>query len=134
MTKKNKSEASTSSKDVNAYLAAIPEDKRATLQKLRRIIKSAAPEAVEVISYQIPVFKYKGRLLVGFGAAKNHCALYGMSYILKMHKKELKSYDTSKGTIRFPAEKPLPAALVKKLVKARIGEMEAAQKSKEKKT
>lgn len=119
-------------KNVDAYLATVPEDKRAALERLRVIIKSVAPEAVEVICYQIPVFKYQGKFLVGFGAAKNHCALYGMSHVLKAHSKELKPYNTSKGTVRFPVGRPPPAALVRKLVKARIAEIEAAPKSKEK--
>jgi len=108
---------------VDEYLSALPQQKRAALQKLRKIIKSVVPDTTEVISYQIPVFKYKGRPLVGFGAAKNHCSFYIMSSaVTKAHKDDLKSYDTSVGTIRFPATKPLPATLVTKVVKARIAE------------
>ncbi|HLF70981.1 MAG TPA: DUF1801 domain-containing protein [Dehalococcoidia bacterium] len=89
--------------------------------------KAAAPEAVEMIAYRMPAYKYRGRSLVYIGAAKNHCALYGMSDVIAAHKDELAAYDTSKGTVRFPDGKPLPDALVKKLVKARIGEIEAAR-------
>ena len=105
------------------YLSALPEVQRTALQKLRETIKAAAPEAVESISYGMPTFKYKGRPLIYFGAAKNHCALYGVS--MEAHKDELQSYDTSKGTIRFQPGKPVPAALVKKFVRARIVEIEA---------
>lgn len=101
------------------YLAAVSEDKRAALEKLRRAIKSAAPKAKECISYQLPAFRLNGKLLVAYGAARNHCAFYPGSVVQAL-KDELKNYDTSKGTIRFPADKPLPAALVRRLVKLRI--------------
>jgi uncharacterized protein YdhG (YjbR/CyaY superfamily) len=120
-------------KSVDEYLAAVPEMARAALEKLRKIIKSAVPEATEGISYQIPVFKYKGRLLVGFGAAKNHCAFYLLSAsVIPAHKDQLESYPDSigAGTIRFPAGKPLPATLVKMLVKARIAENEKREAEK----
>ena len=110
-------------KDVDAYLAALPKDKRAALTKLRKDIRAAAPKATEVISYGVPTFKLDGKALVYFGAAKAHCSLYGMSRILKTHAAALKDYELSTGTIRFPADKPLPAALVTKLVKARIAEV-----------
>ncbi len=109
-------------KTIDEYLAALSPDKRAALEKLRRTIRSAAPKAEECISYQIPAFRQNG-MLVGFGAAANHCAFYPMSgSTVAAHKRELKDYDTSKGTIRFQADKPLPAALIRKLVKARIAE------------
>ena len=110
------------------YLAALSDDKRAALEKLRKAIKAAAPSAQECISYQLPAFRLEGRLLVVFGAAANHCAFYPSSSAVAAHRDELKNYDTSKGTIRFPADKPLPASLVKKLVKARIEENEARAK------
>jgi uncharacterized protein YdhG (YjbR/CyaY superfamily) len=111
---------------VDAYLATMPEEARPTLEKLRKTLKAAAPQATETISYGIAMLKLQGRPLVGFGATKNHCAFYVMSPpVMEAHKDKLKSYDTSKGTIRFPAGKPLPAALVKKLVKARIAENDA---------
>jgi uncharacterized protein YdhG (YjbR/CyaY superfamily) len=103
------------------YLAAVTEDNRAALQKLRKAIKRAAPKAEECISYQLPAFRLNGRFLVAYGAATNHCAFYPGSTI-KALKNELKGYDTSKGTIRFPASTPLPAALVCKLVRLRIEE------------
>jgi uncharacterized protein YdhG (YjbR/CyaY superfamily) len=112
---------------IDEYLAPLSQEKRAALEKLRKAIKSAAPEAEECISYQIPGFRLDGRLLVSFGAAANHCAFYPGSYPLEAHKDEVKAYDTRKGTIRFPADSPLPATLVRKLVKARIAE-QAAQR------
>ena len=125
MKKKNKSATSAPARDIDEYLAGVPEEARATLEKLRKIIRAAAPKAVEVISYQIPAYKYHG-MLVGFAASKNHCSFYPMNgSFIAAHKDELKSYDTSKGTIRFPAGRPLPAALVKKLVKLRMAENEA---------
>jgi len=109
-------------KTIDEYLAALSDDQRTALQKLRKIIKAAAPKAEECISYQIPAFRLNG-MLVGFGAAAKHCAFYLMSSsVVKAHQRELKEYDTSKGTIRFQPNNPLPAALVRKLVKARIAE------------
>jgi uncharacterized protein YdhG (YjbR/CyaY superfamily) len=93
--------------------------KRAALQKVRSAIKAAAPKAEECISYQLPAFRLNGKFLVAYGAAANHCAFYPGSVIRGL-KSELKGYDTSKGTLRFPAEKPLPATLVRKLVKLRM--------------
>jgi uncharacterized protein YdhG (YjbR/CyaY superfamily) len=103
------------------YLAAVTEDKRGALQKLRKAIKAAAPKAEECISYQIPAFRLNGKFLVAYGAATNHCAFYPGSTVNAL-KDELKGYDTSKGTIRFRPSKPLAAALVRKLVRLRIEE------------
>src|SRR4051812_6237208 len=104
------------------YLEALADDKRAALEKLRKTIKAAAPEAEECISYQIAAFRHNG-MLVGIGATAKQCAFYLMSSTtLDTFKDDLKGYDTSKGTIRFQAEKPLPATLVRRLVKARIAE------------
>jgi len=98
-----------------------PEQRKA-LEKLRKIIRSVAPEAEECISYQLCAFRQK-KMLVGFGATEKHCAFYLMSgATVQAHEAELKGYDLSKGTIRFQPGKPLPAALVRKLVKARIAE------------
>jgi uncharacterized protein YdhG (YjbR/CyaY superfamily) len=105
---------------IDEYLAPLSKEKRAALENLRRAIKSAAPKAEECISYQIPGFRLDGRLLVSFSAAANHCAFYPGAYPVEAHKDELKEYDTSKGTIRFQADSPLPAPLVRKLVKSRI--------------
>ena len=107
---------------IDEYLAALSDDKRAALQKLRRAIRSAVPEAEECISYQIPAFRLHGKMLVAFGAAAKHCAFYPGAFPIRAHKNELKAYDTSKGTIRYQADKPLSATLVRKLVKARIAE------------
>ncbi len=117
---------------VDDYLAALPEEARATLEKIRKTIKAVAPKAAEVISYQIPMYKHHG-MLVGFAAFKDHCSFFPGAKPMATYKDELKGYKTSKGTIRFPIGKPLPAALVKKLVKTRIAENEAAFKKKEKK-
>jgi uncharacterized protein YdhG (YjbR/CyaY superfamily) len=111
----------TKPKTHDDYLARMSSDKRAALQKLRRTIKAAAPKAEECISYQIPAFRLKGKFLVAYGAAANHCAFYPGSVLTQL-KNELTDYDTRKGTLRFPAEKPLPAALVRKLVKLRMAE------------
>ena len=110
--------------DIDGYLSILLDDARATLEELRHMIKAVAPDAVETISYGMPGFKYQGRRLVYFAVWKNHCALYGMSS--DAHQDELAAYDTSKGTIRFPPSEPLPEALVKTLVSARIAEIEAA--------
>jgi uncharacterized protein YdhG (YjbR/CyaY superfamily) len=112
-------------KTIDDYLDRVPEPARTTLGKLRDIIRAAAPAATEGISYQLPAFRCLG-MLVGFGATANHCAFYVMSgTVLEPYEDELRAYDTSKGTIRFPANAPLPAALVKQLVKARMAENEA---------
>ena len=110
-------------KTIDEYLAAVGDDQRAALEKLRKTIRAAAPQAEECISYQLPAFRLEGKPLVAFGATANHCAFYLMSSsTVAAHHDDLQDYDTSKGTIRFPAHKSLPVALVKKLVKARIAE------------
>jgi uncharacterized protein YdhG (YjbR/CyaY superfamily) len=111
--------------EVDEYLARVPEPARSTLNKIRATIRSAVPpEATEGLSYGMPAFKYKGPLL-GYAAFPKHCGLYPMSVaVMDAFKNELKSFDTSKGTIRFPVDKPPPAALVKKLVNARLAEKE----------
>ncbi len=111
-------------RNVDEYLAGVPKEARATLEKLRKTIKAAAPMASEGISYQMPMYKHHG-MVVGFAAFKNHCSIFPGAAVMDAYKEELKPYDTSKGTIRFPANKPLPATLVKKLVRARIKENEA---------
>jgi len=112
---------------VNDYLSRLPEDSRVALEKLRLTIKSIVPGAVETISYAIPTFKYQGRMLVSYAAFSEHCSFFPGARPIEVHRNELKSYQTSKGTIRFRANKPLPAALVKKLVKTRIEETEHRQ-------
>jgi Uncharacterized conserved protein len=111
-------------KNVDEYLAGVPKEARATLEKLRRTIKAAAPMASEGISYQMPMYKHHG-MVVGFAAFKNHCSIFPGAAVMDAFREELKPYDTSKGTIRFPVDKPLPTTLVKKLVRARIKENEA---------
>lgn len=120
---RNTDAKSAPARDVDEYLAGVPKEARATLEKLRKTIKAAAPMASEGISYQMPMYKHHG-MVVGFAAFKDHCSLFPGSAVMEAHKEDLKRYDTSKGTIRFPASKPLPAALVRKLVKARIAENE----------
>jgi uncharacterized protein YdhG (YjbR/CyaY superfamily) len=112
---------------IDEYLAPLSKEKRDALEKLRRAIQSAAPGAEECISYQIPGFRLGGRLLVSFGAASKHCAFYPGARPVEAHKAELTAYETSKGTIRFPADSPLSAALVRKLVKTRLAEYAAAR-------
>ena len=121
-----KTTTKTAGTAVDKYLAKVPEDTRATLEKLRKTIRAAAPESVEALWYQMPTIKVDGRPIMSFAAFKNHCSIFPMSYaFIRAHEEELKPFYTSKGTIRFTAAKPLPAALVKKLVKARIKENEA---------
>ena len=110
-------------RDIDEYLAALPPAQREALQALREVIRSADPAATESISYGVPAFKHNGRPLAYFGAAKTHCALYGLSE--EGFADELKQFSTSgKGTIRFQPGKPLPAELVTRLVQARIAALE----------
>jgi uncharacterized protein YdhG (YjbR/CyaY superfamily) len=112
--------------DIDAYLAGLPADKRAALQKLRKDIKAAAPRAEEGLSYGLPGFRLDGRPLACFAAAANHCSLHPMSAaVIRAHAADLAGYETSKGTIRFPAGKPLPSTLVRKIVKTRMAELQA---------
>jgi uncharacterized protein YdhG (YjbR/CyaY superfamily) len=112
-------------KSVEDYLAAIPEPHRSTLNKVRATIRSAVPkEAEEVISYGIPAFKYK-KVLIWYAAFSDHCSLFPTASVIAKFKDELKSYKISKGTIQFPVDQPPPAALLKKMVKVRLVEVEA---------
>jgi uncharacterized protein YdhG (YjbR/CyaY superfamily) len=105
-------------KSIDAYLARLDDDKRAALERLRKLIQDAAPEAEECISYQLPAFRLDGKTLIWFGAGAKHCAIYGVS---ETYKGEFQDYDTSgKGTLRFQPANPLPPALVRRLVKACI--------------
>jgi len=114
----------TKAKTIDEYLASVNADDRGALEKLRKAIHSAAPKAEECISYGIPAFRVNGRLLVGFGAWANHCSLYPMSSTtLRKFQRDVKNFQTSKGTLRFAPDEPLPASFVKKLVQARIAEI-----------
>jgi len=108
--------------NVDEYLAPLSADKRAALQKLRRAIRSAAPKAEECIAYNVPTYRLEGKMLLSFGAAANHCALYAGAHPIKVLAAELKGFATSKGTIRFHPDRPLSEALVRKIVKTRIAE------------
>ena len=127
----NRSSAAKSNgvpKNVDEYLAGVPEPARSTLNKIRAAIRSAVPpDATETISYRIPAFKHKG-VLVWFAAFSNHCSLFPTASVIEAFKNELKGFSTSKGTIQFPTDRPLPAALVRKLVKARVAQMESKKR------
>jgi uncharacterized protein YdhG (YjbR/CyaY superfamily) len=125
-TKLNDGVRNNSPDAVDAYLARVPEPARTTLGKVRTAIRAAAPkDATEGISYGMPAFRYKGAL-VGYAAFKNHCSFFPMqASLIDQMKEELASYRTAKGTLQFSPDKPLPAALVKKMVKARVVENEA---------
>jgi uncharacterized protein YdhG (YjbR/CyaY superfamily) len=115
-------------KSVNEYLAGVPEPARSTLNTVRAAIRSAVPRAAtETISYQMPAFKHK-RVLVWYAAFADHCSLFPTASVIEAFKNELKGFSTSKGTIHFPTDKPLSTALVRKLVKARLAEMEGKKR------
>ena len=115
----------TRPKTIDEYLAALSPDQRAALQRVRKAIHVAAPDVEECISYSLPAFRLNGKLVAGFGATASHCAYYPMSgSIVSEYEDELTKYDTSKGAIRFQPDTPLPLALIKKLVRARIAENE----------
>jgi uncharacterized protein YdhG (YjbR/CyaY superfamily) len=114
---------STKPSNIAEYLDRFSEDKRAALEKLRKTIKAAAPRAEECISYGLAAFRLNGKPLVAFGASAKHCAFYPLSSsTIEAFQEELEAYDTSKGTVRFQADKPLPVSLLRKMVKARIAE------------
>ncbi|MFZ0038988.1 MAG: DUF1801 domain-containing protein [Candidatus Acidiferrales bacterium] len=116
-------------KNIDEYLAAVPEPARSTLSKLRVAIRSTVPAgANETISYGIPAFKHKV-VLVWFAAFSDHCSLFPTAAVIEKFKNELKAYSTSKGTIQFPANKPLPIALIKKMVKARVSQADSRKRS-----
>src|SRR2546422_10282885 len=118
----------TAPKNTDEYLAAVPEPARSALSKVRAAIRAAAPrEATETISYGIPAFRHKG-VLVWFAAFSDHCSLFPTAAVIEACKKELKGFAISKGTIHFPIDKPLPAALIKKIVKLRVAQMEHKQR------
>jgi uncharacterized protein YdhG (YjbR/CyaY superfamily) len=117
----------TPSREVDEFLACLSESDRNVLQELREAIRAVTPEATERIGYAVPAFYYKGRPLVSYGAGKSHCAFYVQSpAVIDAHRDDLEGFDTAKGTIRFQTDRPLPAELVEKLVRARMAETDGA--------
>jgi len=117
---------------IDAYLEGVEPEKRAALEKLRKTIRAVVPNAEECISYGMPAFRLKGKALVAFAAAERHCSFFPMSgTTVERFRDELRGFDTSKGTIRFRPEKPIPAALVRRLVKSRVADIgqRSAQRS-----
>ena len=115
-------------KTVEQYLAAVPEPARSTLQKVRATIRSVVPEETEeVISYGMPAFKYK-KVLVWYAAFSEHCSFFPTASVIAKFKDDVKGYKISKGTIQFPVDKPLPAALLKKMIKARLVDVAGKKK------
>ena len=124
---KTKSKTKAKAQTIDNYLAALSNEKRAALERVRKTIRAAVPGSEECISYGIPAFRFEGKPFIWFGAAANHCALYGV--VGKEFKDELADYDTSgRGTIRFQPDNPLPATLIGKLVKARVARNASKQR------
>jgi uncharacterized protein YdhG (YjbR/CyaY superfamily) len=115
---------------VEDYLAALPDDQRAALEKLRKTIRVAAPQATEKISYAMPAFEQDGRFLVSYAAFKDHCSLYPASTaVMEALGDDLEPYFSGRGTLRFRADEPIPARLVKKIVRVRLEENAARRPS-----
>ena len=106
-------------RDIDDYLARVSDDKRAALQQLRATIRKTVPRAEECISYQMPAFRVDGKVVMWFGAGAKHCAFYPGA-VVQQFRDELADYETSKGTVRFQPDDPLPAGLVRKLIRARL--------------
>ena len=119
------SDATTATARVDAILAALPADQRAALEALRRTIAAAVPEAEETISYGMPAFRNHGRILVYYAAFKAHCSLFpGSGAVIEAHRQELEGFATSKGTLQFTPEHPIPKDLVERIVRAKISEID----------
>ncbi|HEV2103494.1 MAG TPA: DUF1801 domain-containing protein [Candidatus Acidoferrum sp.] len=115
-------------KTMDAYLARVPQPARSTLQKVRASIRAALPPAAtETISYKIPAFRH-GEIVIWFAAFANHCSLFPTARVIELFKDDLKPYTLSKGTVQFPTDKPLPAALIRKMVKARLAQIAAKKR------
>lgn len=113
--------------NIDEYLATVSDEHRAALEKLRKQIRAAAPKAEECISYQVPTFRQNG-VLVSFAAFKDHCSFFPGAAPIEAHMDELKNFQLSKGTIRFQPDKPIPAALIRTMVKERIAQNEKRAK------
>ena len=130
VTRSSGAKGKTAPTNVDDYVASVPESARSNFAKLRSLIRSAVPaEAAEIISYGIPAIKHNG-VLVWFAAFSNHCSLFPTASVIHAFKDELRDQglSTSKGTVHFPTDKPLPTALVKRLVKARVKESESKKR------
>ena len=115
-------------KTVDEYFAAVPEPARGALQQIRAAIRSVVPpDATEIISYKIPAFRHK-KVLVWYAAFANHCSLFPTAAVIEAFKDELKGFSTSKGTIHFPLDKPMPLELIKRMVRARVAESESGKR------
>ena len=129
-TRRPRSSAYGGAKTIDEYLARVEPEQRVALEALRQVIRKAAPKAEEVITYGIAAFKQNG-FLIGFSASAKHCSLHPMNdHTVADFAEDLAGYSTSKGTIRFTPDKPLPASLVRRIVKARVAENEADAKEK----
>ena len=115
---------------IDDALMAVPEPQKSELERIRKIIRRAAPGAVEVISYGIPAFKHKDKYVIGFAALKKHLSLFPTSRPIEVLKKKLRGYELSKGTIRFTVDRPLSESVIRELVAVRLKEIEAGRKPK----
>jgi uncharacterized protein YdhG (YjbR/CyaY superfamily) len=116
----------SATEEIDSYLTSLPDEQREALQHLRETVAALVPEAEEAISYGVPAFRYRERPLVGYSAAKSHVSLFPMSpAVVEAHRDRLQDWSTSKGTIRFTADHPLPEDLVTSLVRARVAELDA---------
>jgi uncharacterized protein YdhG (YjbR/CyaY superfamily) len=116
-------------KTIDAYLARVPAPSRSKLTQMRAAIRSAVPrDATETISYRIPALRSSKGILVWFAAFSDHCSLFPTAAVIETFKNELKAFSTSKGTVHFPIDKPLPIALIKKLIKARVAQIDSKKR------